>query len=61
MSDITIIVSRRGKAQVSAMTNRGWNWIKSNMTDESPVLIDSDAVDEIRNLIESDGLSVDEK
>lgn len=61
MYDVIIITSRRGKAVVSAMTTRGFNWIENNMTEGSPVTIDSESVEEIKSLIQSDGLTVEER
>lgn len=58
MEDIQIHVGRTGKASVGSLTTRGLNWIKNNMTQEAPITVDAEAVEDIKKLIEADGLSV---
>ena len=61
MEDIIIIVGRTGKAVISGMTTRGLNWIKTNMTQESPITIEAESVEEIKQMIKADRLSISEK
>ena len=59
MSDILILVSRSGvKASVTGLTDRGINWIRTNMHCSSPTVIHKDVVNEFAQDIEKDGLTV---
>lgn len=59
MNDIQIITSvRLGKAVISGLTNRGIDWIFTQMTEDAPITVDIEAIADIEKLIIADGLTV---
>ena len=58
LEDIQIVLTRVGKAKITGVTQKGYAWIKENMTKESPIVVDADAVPELEKILEKDGLTV---
>lgn len=61
MDDVLISHVSLGKIQLRALTPKGYKWIDDNMTDAPPVTVDADSLGEIKELMEADGITIEER
>lgn len=59
--DIGIINGRRGKSLIVGYSPRGFLWIEKHMIGSPPISVDTETVEEIKDLMTKAGLTVKEE